>query len=159
MVQHAAQVTIEKASPVGATPVASEQTPLDKDNDADIHGTDSVNGNHGAEKNSGSVNSEKVTCSVTDDEVYTDIAVEVPVSVRSPCDANLQKASSGTGRASSKNSFSVLNDISDEDGKENIPPKRVRKPTNKVAENLNLGIAGLSKGGEIVSKPPQKKKK
>lgn len=46
----------------------------------------------------------------------------------------------------SSNSFSVLSDNSDDCDKENLPPKRIRKPTIKFAETLQNGIAGVTKG-------------
>lgn len=150
--QESAQTIVEKAPPAGTTPVASEQVPIEKNTTAP---SDHPGAN--IEKSNGS---EKVPGTATDDDFYSDIAVEVPTSMKTHSTENkTQMDPTGTSRASCKNSFSVLNEISDEDGKKNIPLERVRKPTSKVAENLNSGIVGLSKGGEIGSKTSQKKKK
>lgn len=50
------------------------------------------------------------------------------------------------------NSFSILSDKTDDYDKENLPPKRIRKPTIKVVEALDKGIEVLSKGIEATSK-------
>lgn len=70
----------------------------------------------------------------------------------------LALAESLTKSEVSNNSFSVLNEVSKEVEKENVPPKRVRKPTTKVAENLNIGIEGLSKGVETGSEPSKRER-
>lgn len=48
-------------------------------------------------------------------------------------------------KASSSNSFSILTKKIDDQNKENLPFKRVRKPTQKVAEALRAEVEALSK--------------
>lgn len=55
-------------------------------------------------------------------------------------------------KSQSTNSFSILYDKTNDCDKKNLPPKRIRKPTIKVAKALDKGIKGLSKGTEDVSK-------
>lgn len=47
-------------------------------------------------------------------------------------------------RHTNSNSFSVLSERPDENDKENMPLKRNRKPTYKVAETLDIGVEALS---------------
>lgn len=54
--------------------------------------------------------------------------------------------------AQSSNPLSVLSNKAEDDDKEDLPPKRPRKPTQKVIESLGKGIEGLTKVTEVVSK-------
>lgn len=99
---------------------------------------------------------------VAHDEDHSDAAAVDPTILqeKTPCSKGKLKDPINVGSQSCKtqpssNSFSVLNDVTEELDKENVLPKRVRKPTSKVADNLNVGIEGLSKG--IENKPPKKK--
>lgn len=66
-------------------------------------------------------------------------------SARKQATSNAAKRKTSNLQKFSSNPFFVPNEKTDEQKKENIPPKRVRKPAQKVAEALRAKVEALSK--------------
>lgn len=77
-------------------------------------------------------------------------------SVKSPPTANTKGTSLPTP---SSNSFTVLSERSAEEEKENIPPKKSRNPTFKVAKAIEKEVKAVSKNFKVSPKGKSKYKK